>query len=93
MLQRDMADDLDALQEDSDNIKNQLAIMQSAIVALTETLAPLTETLAEISQVLAALGGDESAAAESSGGPEQASQPKGAGDVSQPESIPEKSQG
>ena len=84
-LQRDMEEDLDALHEASDRIRKQLAVMSSLVEQLTETLGKTFEVLAAHWE-----GKEESS--ESSGEPDQASQPKDAGDVSQPETTPERSQ-
>ncbi len=73
-----MADDLEALREDSDGIKDQLAVMASLVLALTEGL-------------LASQSGSEGQ--ESADRPQQPSQPNDPEDVSQPGTTPEQSQG
>ena len=77
-LQREMADDLEALLEGFDGMKDRLAIMSSLVTALTKLF-------------LSAEGGFGSS--ESADRSEQPLQPEGVGDVSQPEFPHEQPQG
>ena len=77
-LQREMADDLEALLEGFDGMKDRLAIMSSLVTALTKLF-------------LSAQSG--SGSSESSGSSEQPFRPEGVENVSQPESPHEHSQG